>query len=188
MSVCQMNWAPLRPKWEGCFCKSQRGIVLPSLQWILCWLAAQPPNVQTGTPLDPRTGRLCGRTLQTESYTRKDTLGINVIFKGVHIGSCSIQGRKVPQLTTCRILFSVSYTEQSWGTIRENCYLKRIRQNGVIIRISAVGGYKQKPSSLAPITPNTPTQDMHKHKTNESPVRRHVSLSFPLPVFLSLSL
>lgn len=93
------------------------------------------------------------------------------------------------ELTTFRILFSVSYTEQSWGTFRrEHCYLKRMCQNGVIIGISAVGGYKQKKKktgSLAPITPNTPTQPC----TNTKQMNHHcggTSLS-PFSAF-SLSL
>lgn len=66
---------------------------------------------------------------------------------------------------------------------REHCYLKRMCQNGVIIGISAVGGYKQKLSSLAPITPNTPTQTC----TNTKQMNHHCGgMSLSLSVSASL--
>lgn len=107
---------------------------LPGLQWILCWPAARPPDVQPGTPSDLMTERWCGRTPQTEFYTEKKKRNTGKQVKRLqppqpyHI--CS-SGTK---LTTCRILFSVSYTEQSCG-VTECVKL-------VIIGISAVGGYK----------------------------------------------
>lgn len=57
-------------------------------------------------------------------------------------------------------------------------------QNGVIIGISAVGGYKQKSSSLAPITLHTPTQTCTNTKQmNHQCGGTSPSLSLSLPVF-----
>lgn len=92
---------------------------------------------------------------------------------------------EVSTLTTCRILFSVSYTEQSWGEYSEkHSYLWRTRPKRVIIGISAVGGYKQKSSSLAPITLHTPTQTCTNTKQmNHQCGGTSPSLSLSLPVF-----
>lgn len=93
---------------------------------------------------------------------------------------CTLQprtgGRK---LTTCRILFSVSYTEQS-------CRVTE-RVKLVIIGVLAVGGYK-----LGTYNPQHSHTDMHnqmqtpnKWITNAEAGR---SLSLSLPLYLSASL
>lgn len=101
------------------------------------------------------------------------------------------------QLTTCRILFSVSYTEQSWGRMvrKAQLPLEKCVRNWVIIGISAVGGYKQKSSSLAPITRHTPTQTSTNTKqmnhqcggTSPSLSQSFAPFFFPCPKSLSLS-
>lgn len=62
--------------------------------------------------------------------------------------------------------------------------LEKCVQNWVIIGISAVGGYKQKSSSLAPITRHTPTQTCTNTKQmNHQCGGTSPSLSLSLPVF-----
>lgn len=83
------------------------------------------------------------------------------------------------------------HTRSSPGEYSEkHSYLQRMCPSRVIIGISAVGGYrkkkKKKIEQLGTYNPQHSHTDMHKHKTNESPVRRHVSLYFSVPASLSV--
>lgn len=83
------------------------------------------------------------------------------------------------------------HTRSSPGEYSEkHSYLQRMCPSRVIIGISAVGGYRRKKikkiEQLGTYNPQHSHTDMHKHKTNESPVRRHVSLYFSVPASLSV--
>lgn len=157
----------------------------PGLQWTWCWRAAPPPNVPPGTPWGPTTARWCGHRLQTRSYTEWWWEEERMLSRERNVPSW-LRCHEVSALTTCRILFSVSYTEQSWGGILRKAQLplEKCVQSGVIIGISAVGGYKQKSSSLAPITRHPPTQTCTNTKQmNHQCGGTSPSLSLSLPVF-----
>lgn len=83
---------------------------------------------------------------------------------------------------------SLSHTRSSPGEYSEkHSYLQRMCPSRVIIGISAVGGYKKKKksSSLAPITPNTPTQTCTNTKQmNHQCGGMSLSIFLSLPVFL----
>lgn len=157
---------------------------IPGLRWTWCWRAAPPPNVPPGTPWDPTTARWCGRRLPTRSYTgwRKGEMNAVTWMKRAIVALLS-RGERTHHVQD--FVLGFIHGAVLGGMLRKaQLPLEKCVRNRVIIGISAVGGYKQKSSSLAPITRHTPTQTCTNTKQmNHQCGGTSPSLSLSLPVF-----